>query len=456
LCNDDADCGQVRQDGRRCEGFEQNGVDQILCIDPNSSCDNGCADQGADCYLGFCGQMRAGDQCDDRNGPYTVTHIGFCPDKFGRCRANGAVLDNPSWCGEGRYCQDAELDVWQGNQLTNISGAICMPETNGEQCNPNLVVNVDSHFPQGACPLGSTCVLVPWNDGEQWRCVYNGLCDPTSENPNCPREHVCDAQTRSNKVWCVDPNTPCNHNEGQSQCSDRTKCYADYCAQTDVDCDDAHQPVGACVRPEQRIDHPFANHADQCAEGLRYESQGNRICVDLRYRCDYDENCNGRPNGLRTCIEGFCGVNDACAAAWGASTFTGVCRRVEGSQCNSLRCDRDQECQQTEHQWGDNSLISAVCTAQDCENHDQCGDGMRCVNGECGFGGFCVDATDCAEGEGCEMGTGMGAYNCLATERTAIGGCVDGESVVAGFCLKVSASNLACRVPNQPVSGTCR
>jgi hypothetical protein len=158
------------------------------------------------------------------------------------------------------------------------------------------------------------------------------------------------------------------------------------------------------------------------------------------------------------CIEGYCGVNAVCLPGSGYSDFAGMCEEAQaGSPCDRMRCGQDEICQETVHRWGDNTLTSAVCTPESCEDHEDCGVGMRCDQSECGFGGFCQHEAGCIGQGMCTWQSNMGeSQNCLSTVRTSVGGCEQGEVMIAGFCVQPHAQNVACQQDSLPVDGTCQ
>jgi len=265
---------------------------------------------------------------------------------------------------------------------------------------------------------------------------------------------VCHRMISGDRYWCINPDSLCG--VAEACVNDQDSCVAGFCgAALASQCSvDQSVAVGTCVESELVLEHPFANHADQCAPGLRYAPLGNTTCVDLRLPCENDGMCAGRPFGMTSCIEGFCGVNAACNPSWAMSSFTGICEAQE-PQCNPA-CEDDETCQRFEHPRWFEGVSFTDCNPRECGAagfDPYCAYGQYCDSrSRCQFGGVCDDNQDCGEGLYCDSKNEAG--HCF--RQAGQEGCNrEGELFGAGLCYVIATEVDRCPNDYQFRTGFC-
>lgn len=200
--------------------------------------------------------------------------------------------------------------------------------------------------------------------------------------PQCPVGEVCDNGTCAAPVACSDAN-PC---PGTDVCDGGScrPCSGDECPATG-DCTTNGCPDGQTCNTA----------SGQCETGGGPTAEGCDSC-QVADDCGSGWKCAPLPTGL-ACLPP-CGSGNDCPTGWSCQSgnCTPVSFRCEG--CVTAGCGQNQACNPN-----DNSCIAATPRCGSCGNDWECGEGSACHAGVCQkrcAGATCPDGGACAANAG--------------------------------------------------------
>jgi hypothetical protein len=360
VCDSDDDCptGQMCEDG--------------LCTD-RASCtdDDDCPSRQA-CEDGFCvdrdtcgedADCDVAERCEDGLcvDATACTEHGDCPsDELcvdGFCAPLGACTDDDD-CPAGTRCEAGQCV--QNASCTDDGDCPALQECIDALCTDRAACTEDAD-----CPSTETC--------EEGTCLPIGDCE---DDDDCPAfAHCEDGQCVTNDACESDDDCPTAQACTDGYCVDRDTCteHTD-CEPTELcDPDGICQPIGACIDD------------DDCPPNAACEDD---VCTQ-NDACDDNDDC---PD-TQTCIDGLCSDNLTCSedsdCPLNQSCIDEVCTY-------NPACIDDLDCPVTER------CVDEMCTriGDDCTEHDDCGPGNACDNGQC-VRAPCTSAAECDDGAFC-------------------------------------------------------
>ncbi|MFB3904967.1 MAG: hypothetical protein ACE15E_16065 [Acidobacteriota bacterium] len=437
----------------------------------------------------------ADPQCSLPPGDYDYCTV------CGPCESGAGDCDNDSECREGLSCVDDAGPVYELGEFVDVClpvtecpvdpghadfCALCGPCSNGEgdcdsdeQCEPGLTCLADVGHSYNWDSYTDVCVQLdcPVSSGDLDYCRLCGPCE--EEEGDCDSNDEC-----AEDLTCVN-NVGSSHGFGSS---------VDVCLQVDTDED--------CPVSE--------NHADYCALcGPCEEGEGD---CDSDSECEEDLICVNSVGANDTCMEPVDpdDEDEDCPLSKGHDDYCRLCGPCEEDVGD---CDADSDCKTglicltdvgKYYGWdedvdvcrapgetdcpevvGSYDFCSVCGTCEegegDCDSHDECGDGMVCVNDAGPQFGFAADVDVCMSAcpvpvghedycrlcGPCDEGTGDcdsdddcadGGVKCVEDVGAAFGFPADVDVCVAGFlCTEPPGSYSYCEVcgPCEEGQGDC-
>lgn len=317
--------------------------------------------------------------------------------------------------------------------LSTILGSLLISSCGGGAC--------PSGERMGACGLKDVCVECFHSSQcpDQEKCSYDGIC-AVDVGWECETDIDCSGYPEV----CI-YNTCTIKCRGDFDCDYGEICRNETCitrkCQEDGHCPEGYEAVDGslfCSYSPCEVEGQYSGacglaydcvecfHDSHCESGICTE---NGLCSTEECRVDAD--CEGEARCIDSRCEDTCLITEHCE-------FPAICNESTGT-CHSQRCTEKGECGDWKYRPIEGSLL---CEYNPCDTDETglivgvCGASNSCVE--------CIDDTDCADGEFCDL-IGMcnpypqcgpdGYRNCYVYET-----CID------GYCMFACEDDLDCQL----------